>query len=84
MEFGGEGSSCLLSHLPWSSLLSGWCCPPLSHVFGVICQSLLLFFLYIKAPGPIPTPHPHPALRLIYLSLQMRLLCFQPLLLQYP
>lgn len=53
---------------------------PCPHVFGVRLSVFLLFF-YIEAPGPVPTPSP--ALRLIYLSLRTRLLCFQPLLLPY-
>lgn len=40
-----RGTSCLLS-LPWSSLLSEWCCPPLPHVFGVCCLSFFFFFFF--------------------------------------
>lgn len=81
VEFGGaKGQVAFSLCLPWSSLLSGWCCPPLPHVFGVRL-SVFLWFFYIEAPGPAPTPIP--ALRLIYLSLRTRLLCFQPLLLPY-
>lgn len=66
--FGGEGSSCLLSHLPWSSLLSGWCCPSLPHVFGVrLSVFFVVFFFYILkrlAHSPLSTPHPRTAVNL--------------------
>lgn len=81
VESGGEGSSCLLS-LSALVLSAVWMVLP----FPAPCLwGLFVFFVfYIKAPGLVPTTPPIPALRLIYLSLQMWLLCFQPLLLQYP
>ena len=64
VEFRGEGSRCLLC-LPWSSPLSGWCCPLLPHIFGAhlsvfFCWLFLYIYIYIyiKASDPAPT-HPH-------------------------
>ena len=87
MEFRGEGSRCLLSLsalvLPavWMVLPS-----PAPYLWGpLVCLFLLVVFIYIyiKASDPAPTTH-IPTLRLIYLLLKTRLLCFQPLLLPYP
>lgn len=50
-SLGPRGQVAFSLCLPWSSLLSGWCCPtPMS--LGYIC---LFLFFYINAPGPVPT-----------------------------
>lgn len=58
VEFGGKGSSCLLS-LSALVLSAVWMVLP----FPAPCLwGLFVFFVvfYIKAPGPVPTTPPHP------------------------
>lgn len=81
VEFGGEGSSCLLS-LSALALPAVWMVlpSPAPMSLGSVCLSFCCFFILKRLAQ---SPPPSPALRLIYLSLRTRLLCFQPLLLPY-
>lgn len=45
-SLGARGPVAFSLCLPWSSLLSGWCCPSLPRVFGVHLSVFLLLFLY--------------------------------------
>lgn len=64
---GVRGTSCLLS-LPWSSLLSEWCCLRSPHR-GASLSVFIVVFIYIYE-STWPGPHAQPAPRLIYLLLK--------------
>lgn len=48
-SLGARGHVAFSLCLPWSSPLSGWCCPLLPHIFGAHLSVLFcwLFFIYI-------------------------------------
>lgn len=64
-SLGARGQVAFSLCLPWSSLLSGWCCPtPLS--LGYICLFVVFFILMRLAQSlpPPPRPSPHTAVNL--------------------
>lgn len=65
-SLGMRGTNCLLS-LPWSSLLSEWCCLPSPRLWGLFVCLHLCFYIYTYIyKSAWPSPHAQPALQLIY------------------